>query len=87
MSATHLVDKNNRTIHIGDKFIKNGTTEIYQVIGISEDGRVRAQQAILNFGGNPYEPQKAYGSTKYLTGSTYLFLAHQLEMNTSWPRN
>lgn len=87
MSETHLVDKNNRSIHIGHKFLRNGTTEIYQVIGLSEDGRIRAQQAILNFGGNPYEPTAKYGSTKYLTGPMYLFLNYQIEVNTSWPLN
>lgn len=87
MSETHLVDKNNRVIHIGSKFIRNGTTETYQVIGISEDGRIRAQQALLNFGGNPFEPAKKYGSTKALIGPVYLFLHFQIEVNTSWPLN
>jgi hypothetical protein len=84
--ATHLVDKVGKTIHIGDKFIKNNTTEIYQVVGISEDGRIRAQEAVLNFGGNPYAAAAPYGSTKYLLGPVYLFLSHQIEINKEWSK-
>lgn len=87
MSSTHLVDKNGRPIHIGSKFIRNGSIETYQVIGLSEDGRIRAQQALLHFGGNPYEHEAPYGSTKALIGPVYLFLHFQIEVNTSWPLN
>ena len=61
-------DKIGQEIQIGDKFIKNNTTEIYQVVGYKDDGRIRAQQAIVNFGGNPFAPARPYGSTEHLIG-------------------
>lgn len=83
-TSTMCYDKNGQSIEIGDKFIKNGSVEIYQVIGFKEDGRLRTQQALVNFGGNPFAPQKPYGSTEHLIGPVYLFLPHQVHINKEW---
>lgn len=77
-------DKIGQAIEIGDKFIKNNSTEIYQVLGYKDDGRIQAQQAILHFGGNPYAPPKPYGSTERLIGPVYLFQPHQVQINKEW---
>lgn len=80
------MDKVGQTIEIGDKFIKNNSTEIYQVIGFKEDGRLRTQEAILYFGGNPYAQPKPYGSTEHLIGPVYLFFPHQVQINKQWSK-
>ncbi len=81
-----LCDKNGKSIQIGDKFVKNGTIEIYQVIGYKEDGRIRVQKALVNFGGNPYAPRKPYGTTEHLTGPIYLFRPEQVEIRKDWAK-
>lgn len=80
-------DKIGQTIEIGDKFIKNNTTEIYEVIGYKEDGRIRVQQALVNFGANPFASPKPYGSTEHLIGPVYLFQPHQVQINKEWSSN
>jgi hypothetical protein len=82
--ATGIQDKVGQMIHEGDKFIKVGTTQIFQVLGAKEDGRLRAQEAMLNFGGNPYAPPKPYGSTHHLFGPIYLFEPQEIQINKQW---
>ena len=79
-----MQDKVGQTIIIGDKFLRGGTTQIYEVIGFSEDGRIRAQEAIVDFGGNPYDMKRKYGSTIARVGPVYLFEAHETQINKSW---
>ena len=82
--STTICDKVGQSIHSGDKFIKIGTTKTFQVLGYKEDGRIRAQEAMLNFGGNPFAPQKPYGSTHHLFGPVYLFYPHEVQINKQW---
>jgi hypothetical protein len=84
--ASGFTDKIGQSIEIGDKFIKNNSTEIYQVIGFKDDGRLRTQEALLHFGGNPFAPSKPYGSTEHLIGPIYLFLPHQVQINKQWSK-
>ena len=77
-----FMDKQRQPIFKGDKFVNPGTTDIYQVIGFKEDGRLRAQIALLDFGGNP----NSYGSTLALTGPIYLFYPHQILINKQWTK-
>jgi hypothetical protein len=79
-----MIDKVGQEICIGDKFIRDTTLEIYQVVGFSEDGRVRAQEARLYFAGNPYAPPKRYGSTEFLLGPIYLFRPYEIQINKEW---
>lgn len=82
--ATGIQDRLGQTIHVGDKFIKIGTTQTFQVLGVKDDGRLRAQEAMLNFGGNPYAPPKPYGSTHHLFGPVYLFESQEIQINKQW---
>lgn len=82
--ATGIQDRVGQMIDVGDKFIKIGTTQIFQVLGVKEDGRLRAQEAMLNFGGNPYAPSKLYGSTHHLFGPVYLFEPQEIQINKQW---
>jgi hypothetical protein len=82
--TTIILDKVGQPIYEGDKFIKIGTTQIFQVLGYKDDGRIRAQEAILNFGGNPYAPPKPYGSTHHLFGPVYLFNPDEIQINKQW---
>ena len=86
MSTVLIRDKVGQPIYEGDKFIKIGTTRIFQVLGYKEDGRIRAQEAILNFGGNPYATQKPYGSTHHLFGPVYLFYPEEVQLNKQWSK-
>ena len=83
-SNNRMQDKIGQNIEIGDKFIRGGTTQIYEVIGFAEDGRIRAQEAILDFGGNPYAPKRPYGSTVGHIGPVYLFQPHETQINKTW---
>ena len=85
-SASDIYDQNGQTIEIGDKFVKNNTVDIYEVVGYKEDGRIRCRQAIVNFGGNPFAPEKPYGSTEHLIGPIYLFFPHQVVVNKEWAK-
>lgn len=82
--TTIILDRLGQPIYSGDKFIKIGTTQTFQVIGYKDDGRIRAQEAILNFGGNPYAPPTQYGSTHHLFGPVYLFYPHEVQINKEW---
>ena len=85
-SATHVHDQTGNAIEVGDKFIQNTTTNIYEVIGYTNDGRIRCKQALVNFGENPFAPSKLYGSTNHLVGPVYLFLPHQILINKEWTK-
>lgn len=82
--TTEVTDALGKPIQIGDKFSKTNSTEIYQVIGFNQDGRLRTQQALVDFGGNPFAPSKSYGSTEHLIGPVYLFVPHQVQINPQW---
>lgn len=82
--ASIIHDKVGQPINSGDKFIKIGTIQTFQVLGYKDDGRIRAQEARLNFGGNPYAPPKPYGSTHHLFGPVYLFNPEEVQINKQW---
>jgi hypothetical protein len=56
------------------------------VLGYKEDGRIRAQEAMLDFGGNPYAPKVPYGSTHHLFGPVYLFHPEEVQINKQWSK-
>jgi hypothetical protein len=86
-TATRIIkDKVGQPIYDGDKFIKIGTTRTFQVLGYKEDGRIRAQEAQLEFGGNPYAPKVPYGSTHHLFGPVYLFYPEEVQINKQWSK-
>jgi hypothetical protein len=86
MSEAVIHDKIGQPIYEGEKFIKIGTTRTFQVLGYKEDGRIRAQEAILDFGANSYAPKRPYGSTHHTFGPVYLFYPYEVQINKQWAK-